>query len=123
EQGQFMMLLIELLGAKRAIEIGTFTGYSALCVATALPPDGRLLCCDVSREWTDIARRFWREAGVDSKIDLRLAAGLHTLDELLKDPASGGAFDFAFIDADKTSYDAYYERCFMLVRRGGLIAM
>jgi caffeoyl-CoA O-methyltransferase len=123
EQGQFMMLLIELLGARRALEIGTFTGYSALCVASALPADGRLICCDINREWTDIARRCFRAAGVESKIDLRLGPGLESLDELLRDRANRDFFDFAFIDADKTSYDAYYERCLQLVRRGGLVAM
>lgn len=122
EQGQFMMLLIELLAARRAIEVGTFTGYSALCVALALPPDGRLTCCDISREWTAIARRYFREAGVESRIDLRLGPALDTLRDLLADPAQRGTIDFAFIDADKTSYDAYYEACLALVRTGGLIA-
>lgn len=123
EQGQFMMLLIELLGARRAIEIGTFTGYSALCVATALPPDGRLICCDINREWTAMAQRYWSEAGVASKIDLRLGTGRATLDELVADAANLGSFDFAFIDADKASYDLYYERCLQLARPGGVIAL
>ncbi|MBK9128735.1 MAG: class I SAM-dependent methyltransferase [Phycisphaerales bacterium] len=121
EQGQFMALLVELIGARRALEVGTFTGYSALWVAAALPADGTLLCCDVSREWTDIARGFWREAGVEGKIELRLAPAQKTLAEVL---AGGGAgtFDFAFIDADKEGYDAYYEATLQLLRRGGLVA-
>ncbi|MCB1773919.1 MAG: class I SAM-dependent methyltransferase [Gammaproteobacteria bacterium] len=120
EQGQFMALLVELTGARRIVEIGTFTGYSALCMAQAMPEYGRLLCCDVSTEWTDIARPFWREAGVDERIELRIAPALETLDGLL---ANGGAgsFDMAFIDADKTNYANYYDRCLQLVRRGGLI--
>ena len=122
EQGQLMALLVELIGARRAIEIGTFTGYSALVVALALPEDGRLIACDVSEEWTAIARRYWEEAGVAHKIDLRLAPALQTLDELL-DEGSAGTFDFAFIDADKEGYDAYYERCLALLRPGGLIAV
>jgi predicted O-methyltransferase YrrM len=121
EQGQFMALLVELTGARRALEIGAFTGYSALCVAGALPEDGRLICCDVSEEWTAIARRYWSEAGLSGKIDLRLAPALETLDALL-DQGSAGSFDFAFIDADKTSYDAYYERVLRLLRPGGLVA-
>ena len=122
EQGQFMQLLVELTGARHALEIGTFTGYSALAVALALPVDGRVVACDVSEEWTRIARRFWDEARVAHKIDLRLGPALATLDDLL---ASGHRddFDFAFIDADKTNYDAYYERVLQLVRRGGLIAI
>lgn len=122
EQGQFMALLIETIGARRALEIGTFTGYSALCVARALPPDGRLLCCDVSEEWTAIARRYWAAAGVAERIELRLAPALETLDALL----AGGAtetFDFAFLDADKVGYDAYYERALRLLRPGGLVAI
>ncbi|MFQ5690813.1 MAG: class I SAM-dependent methyltransferase [Gemmatimonadota bacterium] len=122
EQGQFMALLVELSGARLALEIGTFTGYSALAVALALPPDGRLVACDVSQEWTSIARRYWAEAGVADKIDLRLAPALSTLDELLAD-GRAGSFDFAFIDADKENYDAYYERALELVRPGGLIAI
>ena len=122
EQGQFMALLVELIGARQAIEIGTFTGYSALCVALALPPDGRLTACDVSEEYTTIARRYWARAGVADKIDLRLAPAVETLDALL---ARGGAgsYDFAFIDADKSSYDAYYERSLALLRPGGLIVV
>ncbi|MEO7558064.1 MAG: class I SAM-dependent methyltransferase [Gammaproteobacteria bacterium] len=122
EQGQFMALLVQLLGAKKALEIGVFTGYSSLCVALALPADGTLVACDVSEEWTAVARRYWAEAGVAGKIDLRLAPALETLDILLKD-GQAGSFDFAFIDADKTGYDAYYERTLQLLRPGGLMAL
>ena len=122
DQGQFMALLIKLIGARRAIEIGVFTGYSALTVALALPDDGRLLACDISDEYTRIGRPFWSEAGVAHKIDLRLAPALDTLDAQLAAGAAG-QYDFAFIDADKTGYDAYYERCLQLLRSGGLIAI
>jgi len=122
EQGQFMALLVELLGARRTLDIGVFTGYSALVVALALPPDGEVIACDVSKEWTDIAAGYWREAGVVLKIDLRLGPALDTLDNLLE-AGEEGTFDFAFIDADKTGYDAYYERCLRLLRAGGLIAL
>jgi len=121
EQGQFMALLVELMGARNALEIGTFTGYSALAVALALPEGGRLVACDISEEWTAVGRRYWEEAGVAHKIDLRLAPALETLDALLTE-GRAGAFDFAFIDADKEGYDAYYERSLELVRTGGLIA-
>ncbi len=121
-QGQFMALLVETIGARRCVEVGTFTGYSALAVALALPPDGQLIACDVSEEWTAIARRYWAEAGVAQKIDLRLAPALETLDGLLAD-GQAGTFDFAFIDADKSSYDRYYEDCLVLVRSGGLILL
>jgi caffeoyl-CoA O-methyltransferase len=122
DQGQFMQLLVKLIGARRCIEIGVFTGYSSLAVALALPPDGRIIACDVSEEWTAIARKHWKMAGVDGKVDLRLARATDTLDKLL---AEGGAgrYDFAFIDADKTNYLAYYERCLELLRVGGLIAV
>jgi caffeoyl-CoA O-methyltransferase len=120
EQGQFMALLAKLIGAKRCIEVGVFTGYSTLAVALALPADGHIVACDIHEEWTSIARRFWREAGVEHKIDLRLRAAVRTLDALVKE-GNAGTFDFAFIDADKTSYDAYYEHCLVLVRAGGLI--
>ena len=122
EQGAFMGLLMELMGARRCIEVGTFTGYSSTAVALALPADGRLLCCDVSEEWTDIARRHWAEAAVADKIELRLGPAVETLDSLL---AAGEreTYDFAFVDADKPSYPAYYERLFELVRPGGLIAL
>jgi caffeoyl-CoA O-methyltransferase len=122
EQGQFMAFLVELIGARRAIEIGTFTGYSSLAVALALPPDGRLVACDVSPEWTGIARRYWTEAGVADRIDLRLGPALETL-AALETEGQSGSFDFAFIDADKVSYDAYFEACLRLVRPGGLIAV
>jgi predicted O-methyltransferase YrrM len=122
EQGQFMQLLAELTGVERAIEIGTFTGYSALCIARALPEEGELIACDVSEEWTSMARRYWREAGVDDRIDLRLQPALETLETLLE--ADGAAtFDFAFIDADKSNYGRYYDHCLELVRTGGLIAV
>jgi predicted O-methyltransferase YrrM len=122
EQGQFMALLVQLIGARRTLEIGVFTGYSAMSVALALPPGGRIVACDVSEEWTAMARRHWEKAGVAGKIDLRLAPALQTLDELIADGAAG-TFDFAFIDADKSNYLGYYERCLTLVRRGGLIAV
>jgi caffeoyl-CoA O-methyltransferase len=122
EQGQFMALLVQLIGARRAIEVGVFTGYSALCVALALPEDGELLACDTSADYTAIGRPHWQAAGVAHKIELVLAPALATLDARL---AAGGAgrYDFAFIDADKTGYDAYYERCLQLLRPGGLIAI
>lgn len=122
EQGQFMALLVELIGAQQALEIGVFTGYSSLCVALALPPNGRLLACDVSDEYTRIARRYWAEAGVADKIDLRLAPAVETLDRLLAE-GRRDRFDFAFIDADKQNYDRYYESALQLVRPGGLIAI
>lgn len=119
EQGQFMALLVELVGARRVLEIGTFTGYSALVMALALPPDGRIVACDIDEDTTAIARRYWAEAGVADKIDLRLGPAVDTLDALLAD---GGAdsFDFVFVDADKENYDAYYERGLALLRPGGL---
>lgn len=122
EQGQFMALLVELMGARRCLEVGTFTGYSTLAVAQALPADGRLVACDVNEKTAVVARRYWQEAGVAAKIDLRLAPALDTLDALLAGGAAG-SFDFAFIDADKSNYDAYYERALRLLRRGGLIAV
>jgi predicted O-methyltransferase YrrM len=119
EQGQFMGLLARLMGARRCIEVGVFTGYSSLAVALALPADGRIVACDVSEEWTSMARRYWAEGGVAHKIDLRLAPALETLDSLLA--ASGGSsFDLAFIDADKANYLGYYERVLQLLRPGGL---
>lgn len=121
EQGQFMQLLVRLIGARRCLEVGTFTGYSALCVALAMPRDGELIACDVSLEWTQIARRFWREAGVDARIDLRIAPALTTLDALLQ--GGGSSFDFAFIDADKENYLEYYERVVELLRPGGLLVV
>ena len=122
EQGQFMRLLIKLMGAQRAIEVGTFTGYSALAVASALPDDGKLICCDIDRDWTSIARRYWRKAGVDHKIDLHLAPALETLQGLVES-GQQGRIDFAFIDADKENYLKYYEQCLTLIRPGGLIAI
>jgi len=122
EQGQLMALLVRLIGARRCIEIGVFTGYSALTVALALPPDGYLLACDISDEYTRVGRPFCEAAGVDTKIDLRLGPALQTLDAQLA-TGDGGAFDFAFIDADKSGYDAYFERCLRLLRPGGLIAI
>ena len=119
EQGQFMALLVRLTGARRCLEVGVFTGYSSLATALALPDDGRVIACDVSEEWTAVARRYWKRAGVDHKIDLRLAPATETLDALVAE-GQGGTFDFAFIDADKTNYLAYYERTLALLRTGGL---
>ena len=121
EQGAFLAMLVELTGARRCIEVGTFTGYSSTVVALALPEDGRLVCCDVSEAWTALASRYWNEAGVAHKIDLRIAPAAETLDQLLAD-GEQESFDFAFVDADKTGYDGYYERLLQLVRPGGLIA-
>lgn len=122
EQGQFMALLVEILGVRRAIEIGTFTGYSTLCIAMSMPANGHLVCCDNSEEWTAIARRYFAEAGVADRIEIKLAQALATLDELLAQ-GEAGRFDFAFIDADKENYEQYYERCLKLMRPGGLIAV
>lgn len=123
EQGQFMALLIELTGARRTLEIGTFTGYSTLAVALALPADGRIVACDISEVFTAMGRRYWAEAGVADKIDLRLGPAVETLDALLNEAGAAGSFDFAFIDADKSNYGLYYERCLSLLRPGGLIAV
>jgi predicted O-methyltransferase YrrM len=122
EQGQLMALLVKLIGARRTIEIGTFTGYSALTVALALPPDGRVLACDISAEYTETGKPYWQRAGVAGKIELVIAPATGTLDARI---AAGESerYDFAFIDADKTGYDTYYERCLQLVRAGGLIAI
>ena len=117
EQGAFLALLVELTGARRCIEVGTFTGYSSTAVALALPEDGRLVCCDVSEEWTAIARKYWDEAGVTDKVDLRIAPASETLDRLLENGETD-AYDFAFVDADKSGYDGYYERLLQLVRPG-----
>ncbi|NJL02849.1 MAG: SAM-dependent methyltransferase [Spirulinaceae cyanobacterium SM2_1_0] len=122
EQGQFLTLLVQLLSAERALEIGVFTGYSSLCVALALPPQGRLVACDIDPEATQIAQRYWQAAGVADKIELRLAPALDTLASLLTAGAAE-SFDFAFIDADKRNYQNYYERSLALVRPGGLIAI
>ena len=122
EQGQFLHLLARLVNAKKTLEIGVFLGYSAAWVAMALPEDGKIVACDVNEEFTARARSTWREAGVEGKIDLRIAPALQTLDALIAD-GQGGTFDFAFIDADKSNYSNYYERALALVRRGGLIAI
>jgi predicted O-methyltransferase YrrM len=122
EQGALLTLLTELVGARRCLEIGTFTGYSSLAVALALPPDGLLVCCDVSDEFTQTARRYWADAGVADRVQLRLGPAVATLDALLATGAED-TFDLAFIDADKPGYPAYWERCLRLVRRGGLIVL
>lgn len=122
EQGQFLALLAQIMGTRRALEIGVFTGYSALSVAAVLPPDGELVACDISEEWTAVARRYWREAGVGERIRLRIAPALQTLDAMIEG-GEAATFDFAFIDADKINYDNYYERCLALVRPGGLVAI
>jgi predicted O-methyltransferase YrrM len=122
DQGALMALLARLIAARRCIEVGVFTGYSSLAVALALPKDGRIVACDVSEEWTAMARRYWEKAGVAAKIDLRLAPAVKTLDALLA-AGEAGRYDFAFIDADKKNYLAYYERCLQLLRAGGLIAV
>jgi predicted O-methyltransferase YrrM len=116
DQGAFMALLVRISGATRILEIGTFTGYSSTAMALALPADGRIVCCDVSREWTDVARRAWTDAGVADRVELRLGPAVETLPMLADD-----TFDLAFIDADKPSYDTYYEGCLRVVRPGGLI--
>jgi predicted O-methyltransferase YrrM len=117
DQGQFMQLLVQAIGARRCLEIGTYTGYSALAVALALPEDGRLICCDVSEEWTAVGKPFWKKAGVEKKIDLRIGPALQTLKGLK------GPFDFVFIDADKPNYLQYYEGCLPLLRKNGIIAI
>lgn len=122
EQGQFMALLLKTLGARKVLELGVFTGYSSLCMALALPDDGRLVACDISDEYTRVARRYWQEAGVAHKIDLRLAPALQTLDELLRNGETG-TYDFMFIDAEKSEYIDYYERGLKLLRSGGMITV
>jgi caffeoyl-CoA O-methyltransferase len=122
EQGQFFQLLIRMLGARRTLEVGVFTGYSSLSVALALPPEGRIIACDVSEKFTSIARRYWADAGVAGKIDLRIGPAADTLDGLIASGQSG-TFDFAFIDADKAGYPRYYEQCLALIRTGGVIAL
>lgn len=122
DQVQFMQLLVKLIGARRCIEVGVFTGYSALGVALALPEDGQIIACDVNEQYTSIAQRYWERAGVADKIDLYLAPATQTLDELLK-AGEEEHFDFAYIDADKSGYDAYYERCLKLIRPNGVIAI
>ena len=122
EQGQLMALLVKLTGAKRIIEVGTFTGYSSLCMARALPEDGELICCDLSEQWTNIAKRYWQQAQVAQKIKLVLAPAQQTLQTLIDDQQQN-QFDLAFIDADKESYDAYYEQCLQLLRSNGVILL
>jgi len=122
EEGALLTLLVGLLGARRCLEIGTFTGYSSTAIALGMPPGGRLVCCDVSEEWTSIAREAWAEAGVADRVELRLGPALETLDQLLAEGAEA-TFDFAFIDANKDQYPDYYERAVALVRPGGLVAI
>ncbi len=122
EQGQFMALLIQMLNAKDVVEVGVFTGYSSTVVAMALPADGKLIACDLNEEYTRMARRYWQQAGVDNKIELRLGPAVRTLDDMIADGGTG-TYDFAFIDADKSNYDAYYERLLTLLRPGGVIAI
>jgi len=122
EQGQFMALLVKLIHAKKIIEIGTFTGYSSFAMALASPADAQIIACDISEEWTSVARRYWQQAGVDSKVELRLAPAIETLDGLLADGGED-SFDFVFIDADKTNYQAYFDKSLALIRPGGLIAV
>lgn len=123
DQGQFLRLLIKMLGARRTLEVGVFTGYSSLSVALVLPDDGQIVACDVSEEYTSIARRYWQAAGIQHKIDLRLGPAVDTLNRLTEDESNHGTFDFAFIDADKGNYATYYEEAFKLLRRGGMIAI
>jgi predicted O-methyltransferase YrrM len=122
EQGQLMSLLVKVAGASKALEVGVYTGYSSLCVAMALPPNGKMVACDISREWTDVARRYWKRAGVAGKITLHLAPAIETLNHLLS-KNEAGTFDFMFIDGDKKGYDTYYERGLSLLRPGGLMAI
>ncbi|NEP62873.1 MAG: methyltransferase domain-containing protein [Symploca sp. SIO2G7] len=122
EQGQFMGFLVQLLGVKKALEVGVFTGYSSLITAMALPNDGQLIACDISEEYTAVARKYWQKAGVAHKVDLRIAPALETLDRLIFD-GYGNSFDFVFIDADKSNYNNYYERALQLVRSGGVIML
>jgi O-methyltransferase len=120
EQGHFLAFLIRLVGARRVLEVGTFTGYSSLCMALAMPADGRIVACDVSKEWTDVARQYWQKAGLADRIELRLGSAVDSLKALIDERQQ---FDFAFIDANKEDYDAYYESSLRLVRPGGLIAI
>ena len=122
EQGQFMAILVSLMGAKKTLEIGVFTGYSATAVALVLPEEGKLVACDTSEEYTSIARKYWQQANIAHKIELHIAPAIETLDRLI-DNGEGETFDFAFIDADKSNYDSYYEKSLQLVRKGGLIAI
>ena len=120
EQGQFMSLLVELIGARKAVEVCTFTGYSALCVAQALPADGTLVCCVVSEEWTAVGKKYWEQAGVSDRISLRIGPAIGTL-KAMRDAGEEGTFDFGFIDADKANYQSYYEHVLALLRTGGLL--
>ena len=120
EQGQFMAFLVELTGARKAVEVGTFTGYSALCVAQALPEEGTLVCCDVSEEWTAVGKKYWEQAEVSDRIDLRIGPAVDTL-KAMRDAGEEGTFDFGFIDADKANYQSYYEHVVALLRTGGLL--
>jgi len=120
-EGEFLQITVKAMNAKKGIEIGTFTGYSALCFALGLPEDGKLITCDVSDEWTKVGLKYWQKAGVDKKIDLRIAPANDTINQLLKDPENVGSFDFAFIDADKSNYGSYYEGVLKLLRKGGVI--
>lgn len=122
EQGAFMSNLMRMINARKTIEVGTFTGYSALVVASALPEDGRVIACDVSDEWTRLGRKYWEQAGVAGKIDLILRPATETMDDLIEQ-GEAGTFDFAFIDADKSNYDNYYERALVLLRKGGVVAI
>lgn len=122
EQGQFMSFLVKVMGARRALEIGTYTGYSTLCIATALPEDGRVVTCDIAQNWVDIGRRYWKEAGVEHKIEFRFGKAARTLDALVKS-GDAGSFDFVFIDADKANYGLYYEKALTLLRPGGVMAI
>ncbi|MCF6148781.1 MAG: methyltransferase domain-containing protein [Candidatus Kuenenia sp.] len=122
EQGQFMAFLLKLQKATKAIEIGVYTGYSSLCIALALPPDGKLVACDINKEWTSVAQRYWEKAGVSKKIDLHLAPGIETLNHLISN-GNANTYDFIFIDADKKNYDIYYERAINLLRPGGIIVI
>lgn len=122
EQGALMALLAQAIGARRCLEVGTFTGYSSLAVAMALPSDGEMVCCDVSTEWTNVARRYWAEAGVADRVTLRIGPAVETLEIMISEGGSG-TFDFAFIDADKQNYPRYYEQCLQLLRRGGLLLL
>ncbi len=122
EQGQFMSLLIKLMRAERALEIGTFTGYSSICVASAMPENGKLICCDISPQWTEMAERYWVLAGLENKIDLYSQPAEQTL-QMLLDRGANGSFDFIFIDADKQNYIKYYEMSLRLLRKGGIMAI
>lgn len=122
EQGQFMRLLVQLLGAKKTLEIGVYTGYSAMSVALALPEEGKVIACDINKEWTELAREYWEKAGISHKIELTLGPAAETLAKLIEQGFTNH-FDFAFIDADKTNYHIYYEQCLQLIRKGGLIAI